>query len=190
MSIIKIIDDIVPQEIFELSCKQFKKGIWDFSNGSSPQDINIGFGADEYASKINKLLAENKLNQENILFNLWNSINEQIKVEDNYKNTLKKIHFNCGPPLFDQTIHEDDAVTFSKNITIVYFVHPVWDISWGGELLVYDTLRTTITGGAFPMPNRAVIFPSYLPHRGVAVSRICPKIRISIAFQCAFNNTL
>ena len=57
-------------------------------------------------------------------------------------------------------------------------------------MLVYDEAMQRITTGVIPFPNRAVVFPSYIPHRGVAVSRICPIMRISIAFQCAFNNTL
>jgi hypothetical protein len=191
MSIIEIVDNTVPQEMFELSYeKVFSKGIWDFSNNSEHGDINTSFGANSYSLEINKLLEEGKLNESNVIFNLWNSINDKIKVEDKYKNNLKRIHFNCGPPLYDQFIHQDNKVTFSKNITIVYFAHPIWDISWGGELLVYDMLKTTVTAGVFPVPNRAVVFPSYLPHRGVAVSRICPAMRISIAFQCTFNNTL
>jgi|TARA_R100000030_G_scaffold92125_1_gene77576 SM-20-related protein len=190
MSIIKIIDNVAPPEIFTLVVEELKKGIWTFDNSSIPEDINNSFGASDYTNKINSLLEKNEFNKSNIFFNLWNSINDKINIEKNYKNTLKRIHLNGGPPLFDQTIHQDDMATFSRNITIVFFAHEEWNISWGGELLVYDMLKTTVTAGAFPRPNRAVIFPSYLPHRGVAVSRICPTMRISVAFQCTFNNTL
>ena len=106
------------------------------------------------------------------------------------KKILKRINFNCGPPLYDQGIHQDDEVTFSKNITIVYFVHPQWDFLWGGELLIFDKSKENVTGGTFPIPNRAVVFPSYLPHRAVAVTRISPSMRISIAFQCQFDHKL
>ena len=190
MSILKIIDNVVSPEIFKLSHEELSKGIWRFSNNSNNSDTNTGFGASDFCEKINNLILENKFNQSNVLFNLWNSINNVVQIEKNYKNKLKRIHLNCGPPLYDHTIHQDDEVTFSKNITIVYFIHPIWDISWGGELLVYDMLRSSVTGGVFPMPNRAVVFPSYLPHRGVAVSRISPLMRISIAFQCDYDNSL
>ena len=190
MSIIKIIDNVAPPEIFTLVVEELKKGIWTFDNSSIPEDINNSFGASDYTNKINSLLEKNEFNKSNIFFNLWNSINDKVKVEDNYKNTLERVHLNCGPPLFDQTVHQDDIVTFSKDITIVYFLHSKWDISWGGEMLVYDEAVKRVTEGVIPLPNRAVVFPSYIPHRGVAVSRICPIMRISIAFQCTFNNTL
>ena len=190
MSILRIIDDVVPQEIFTLATKEFDKGIWKFNNSSYVSDTNVGFGAADYTNEINLLIKKNEFNKSNVLFNLWNSINDKVKVEGNYKNILERVHLNCGPPLFDQTIHQDDIVTFSKNITIVYFLHSTWDTSWGGELLVYDEAMKRVTAGVIPLPNRAVVFPSYIPHRGVAVSRICPIMRISIAFQCTFNNTL
>ena len=82
------------------------------------------------------------------------------------------------------------AYQFSKNITIVYFAHDRWDTSWGGEILLYDFAKSRILDGAPPLPNRLVIFPSYLPHRGVQVSRMCPIMRVSIAFQCKFDNTI
>ena len=45
-------------------------------------------------------------------------INGKIKVEDNFKNTLKRVHLNCGPPLYDQAWHQDDPAVFSKDITV------------------------------------------------------------------------
>jgi len=190
MSILKIIDNVVSPEIFEISQQELSKGIWKFSNNSGNMDTNVSFGADDFCVKINNLILENKLNQSNIIYNLWNSVNNVVQIEKNYKNKLNRIHLNCGPPLYDQTVHQDDEVTFSKNITIVYFIHPRWDTSWGGELLVYDISQSRVIGGSYPTPNRAVIFPSYLPHRGVAVSRISPLMRISIAFQCQYDNSL
>tara|TARA_R100001509_G_C4872341_1_gene217193 strand:+ start:20 stop:592 length:573 start_codon:yes stop_codon:yes gene_type:complete len=190
MSIIKIIDNVASPEIFALVAEELSKGIWKFDNSARPGDINMSFGAGDYDNEINSLLEKNEFNKSNIFFNLWNSINDKVDIENNYKNSLARVHLNGGTPLFDQTIHQDDVATFSKDITIVYFAHREWDVSWGGELLVYDTSMTTVTAGAFPMPNRVVILPSYLPHRGVTVSRICPAMRISVAFQCTFNNAL
>ena len=111
-------------------------------------------------------------------------------IEENYKNVLDRVFFNANYPLSEQTVHQDDTATFSKNITIVYFAHDRWDTSWGGEILLYDFAKTRILDGAPPLPNRLVIFPSYLPHRGVQVSRMCPIMRVSIAFQCKFDNTI
>ena len=190
MSIIRIVDNAAEDAIFKLAHEEVSKGIWSFSNDSGKMDTNVGFGASDYCNHVNKLISEKKLNESNVIYNLWNSINSKICVEKMYKNELKRIHLNCGPPLHDQTVHQDDEVTFSKDITIIYFIHPTWDYTWGGEFLVYDISRSRVTGGSFPIPNRAVVIPSYLPHRGVAVSRISPFMRISIAFQCNFNNTL
>ena len=153
MSIIKIIDNVASPEIFALVAEELSKGIWKFDNSARPGDINMSFGAGDYDNEINSLLEKNEFNKSNIFFNLWNSINDKVDIENNYKNSLARVHLNGGTPLFDQTIHQ-------------------------------------VTAGAFPMPNRVVILPSYLPHRGVTVSRICPAMRISVAFQCTFNNAL
>ena len=193
MSMLKIRDNVADIKIWELAQKELLKGIWEFTNSSFVSDSNTGFGAWHYGAPINKLISENRFNESHILYNLWNSINSKVEIEKNYKNTLHRLYFNGGVPLYDQTIHqddEDDGVVYSKNLTLVYFLHTIWDISWGGELVIYDETKKRITGGSFPIPNRAVIFPSYLPHRGVAVSRTCPRMRISIAFQCKYNNTL
>ena len=79
---------------------------------------------------------------------------------------------------------------YNKDITIVLFLHNEWKIEWGGEFILYDSSHSIITGGAFPMPNRAVAFPSYLYHKGATVSRISPLMRISVAFQCTHDNDI
>jgi SM-20-related protein len=190
MSIHRIIDNVVPQEIFKLAVEEINKGIWTFNNNSFTTDVNTSFGTGDYTKKINLLIKKNEFSKSNVIFNLWNSINSKVKIEDNFKNTLKRVHLNCNPPLYDQTVHQDDTVTFSKDVTVVCFLHPTWNTSWGGEMLIYDEAMQRVTTGVIPFPNRAVVFPSYIPHRGVAVSRTCPIMRISIAFQCSFNNIL
>jgi len=190
MSFIKILDNTLPIEMFNIVHEEFGKGIWGFSNRSQSGDINTSFAADEFCRKVNELISEKRFNESNVVYNLWNLINSKLEIEKNYKNSLHRIWLNGGPPLFDQTIHEDSEDTYSKDLTIIYFLHSKWELLWGGELLIYDVSKTRVTGGTFPLPNRAVVFPSYLPHRGVAVSRISPVMRISIAFQCKYDNTL
>ena len=185
---ITIMDNVVPTEIFKMAHQEVNKDIWSFSNMSTGQDLNVGFSAPIYCGEVNKLISEDKFNESNIMYNLWNSINSKLDVEKNYNNKLGRIFLNGGPPLSDQTVHRDDQVTYSKNITIVFFLHDRWEVAWGGELLLYDISHSRVTGGVFPMPNRAADFYSYLPHRGAPVSRICPIMRISIAFQCVLNN--
>ena len=190
MTILKVIDNAAPEEIFTLASQECSKGIWQFNNNSFEEDTNLGFGASDYTKEINSSIKKGEFNKANIIYNLWSAINSKVKVEDNFKNTLKRVHINCGPPLYDQAWHQDDTSVFSKDITIVHFLHSTWNIAWGGEMIIFDEALKRVTSGVIPFPNRAAVFPSYLPHRGVAVSRVCPVMRISIAFQCTFNNTL
>tara|TARA_R100001594_G_scaffold147493_1_gene200601 strand:- start:8709 stop:9284 length:576 start_codon:yes stop_codon:yes gene_type:complete len=191
MSFVRVVDNVASKEIFDLASKHFQKSIWGLNNYSSVNDTNAGLGATDYCEEVNKLISENRFNESNILYNLWLEVNKKFNMEKNFKNELWKIHLNLGLPLTDQTIHQDDIMsTFSKDMTIVYFLNETWHENYGGELVVFDTSRTRITAGSFPVPNRACLFESYLPHRGVTISRICPIARISIAFQCKYNNTL
>lgn len=190
MSFVKVVDNVASKPIFDLASKHFQKSIWGLNNYSSVHDTNSGLGATDYNNEVNKLLSENRFNESNILYNLWLEINKKLEMEKNYKNELWRIHLNLGLPLTDQTIHKDSESAFSKDMTIVYFLNESWQENYGGELVVFNTSRTMITAGSFPVPNRACLFESYLPHRGVTISRICPIARISIAFQCKYNNTL
>tara|TARA_R100001480_G_scaffold78793_2_gene88462 strand:+ start:69 stop:638 length:570 start_codon:yes stop_codon:yes gene_type:complete len=187
---IKIIDDVVPKEMFELIAEHFSKGIWDFTNRSEDNDLNTSFSANDYCNQINALIKNNELNKSNIVYNLWVNINEKLQIEKNYKNKLKRVWLNGGPPLYDQKIHCDSHDTFSKDLTIVCFIHPYWNTTWGGELLIYDVNQTRVINGVFPLPNRVIMFPSYLPHRAVSVSRISSRMRVSIAFQCKYDYNL
>tara|TARA_R100001086_G_scaffold109194_1_gene55373 strand:+ start:1597 stop:2181 length:585 start_codon:yes stop_codon:yes gene_type:complete len=193
MSFLYLADNVVPKEIFNLAHQEIYYGsIWTMTNTSHIGDTNNGFGAIGYCEKINKSIREGKFNEMHIMFNLWNAINSKVKIEKKFKNVLKKVHINCGPPLFDQTVHtdEEDNIAFSKDITVLFFIHELWNHGWGGEFLLYDLEKTKVIAGTFPMPNRVAVFEAYLPHRGVTVSRICPIMRVSVAFQCEFDNTL
>ena len=119
MTILKVIDNAAPEEIFTLASQECSKGIWQFNNNSFEGDTNLGFGASDYTKEINSLIKKGEFNKANIIYNLWSAINSKVKVEDNFKNTLKRIHINCGPPLYDQAWHQDDTSVFSKDITIV-----------------------------------------------------------------------
>ena len=48
MTILKVIDNAVPEEIFTLASKECTKGIWQFNNNSFDGDPNFGFGASDF----------------------------------------------------------------------------------------------------------------------------------------------
>ena len=53
MTILKVIDNVAPEEIFTLASKECTKGIWQFNNVSFDGDTNSGFGASDYISEVN-----------------------------------------------------------------------------------------------------------------------------------------
>jgi Rps23 Pro-64 3,4-dihydroxylase Tpa1-like proline 4-hydroxylase len=77
-----------------------------------------------------------------------NKINEITKTEHDlircYRHALSS--FSLGQPHFDT--HNP------ANRTFLVYMHPEWNILWGGQLRVGDNLETQVD----PMPNRAVYF--------------------------------
>jgi|TARA_R100001143_G_C3328953_1_gene118475 Rps23 Pro-64 3,4-dihydroxylase Tpa1-like proline 4-hydroxylase len=198
MSFLYMGDNIIPPEMLSIAYEKFHNGpIWSLTNRSVPSDNNTSFGAQQYwmvkeFEDVNKSIAEKKFNESNIIFNLWNFINKSIEVEKRFKCSLHKVHLNGNPPLYDQGVHSDSSQEnlCTNDITIVCFLNTEWKMEWGGELVLYDPTKLRVIDGTFPVPGRVAAFHATIPHRGVMVSRLCPVMRISVAFQCEFDNSL
>lgn len=68
------------------------------------------------------------------------------------------------------------------NYTAVVYLNPVWKRDWAGELVLFDD-----TGDVFmavlPRAGRTAIIPGEFVHAARGVSRLCPAVRICIAFK-------
>jgi hypothetical protein len=76
--------------------------------------------------------------------------------------------------------HADDNKPGS--FTLLYYPNPEWQDDWDGETVFYDG-SGEIAFAVRPRPNRAVFFDSRIVHAGRAPSRICPGLRVTVAYK-------
>jgi len=143
--------------------KTLKSNNWSFGRGSNRLDYEVKFWG------IN--LYEDKFFSEYLL--------QKVKKTFDKNLSLKNVHANgqtygqCG------YFHRDFA---EENLyTLVYFTNPVWDVNWGGNLVLFDDKTQSIYNEPFE-PNKAVLFPSNILHYGSEPSRLCSELRVTIAF--------
>jgi SM-20-related protein len=72
--------------------------------------------------------------------------------------------------------------------TLVYYPNPEWKDGWDGETVFHDRAGE-IFFAVRPRPNRALFFDSRIPHAGRAPSRICPALRVTVAFKLELTDT-
>lgn len=78
-------------------------------------------------------------------------------------------------------IHTDTEATGHK--TVLYYCNGHWQPSWHGETLFYTPDRSEIIRAIVPKPGRIVIFDSNIPHAGRDPARVCPVMRVTVAFK-------
>lgn len=71
--------------------------------------------------------------------------------------------------------------------TLLYYPNPEWKDGWDGETVYYDE-HGEIALAIRPRPNRAVFFDSRIPHAGRAPSRLCPALRVTVAYKLQVVN--
>jgi len=68
------------------------------------------------------------------------------------------------------------------NYTAVVYLNPVWKPEWAGELVLFDDAGDLLCA-ILPKPGRVAMIPGDVPHAARGVSRICPAVRVSLAFK-------
>ena len=83
-------------------------------------------------------------------------------------------------PHYDSTSNEDVTV-------IVYLCGPYWNISCGGETVIYNK-SNDIIASAVPRQNRIFAFKSNMLHSARSVTKICEMQRITLMFKATYTN--
>lgn len=96
-------------------------------------------------------------------------------------HTLVRCYANGGPYGAEGSIHTDSAA--SNSYTTIYYPHAEWHPNWGGETVLFNADRTDITAAIYPRPGRLFTFRGTIPHVGRGVSRVCPKLRVTLMFK-------
>ena len=76
--------------------------------------------------------------------------------------------------------HLDD--TLPGSYTLLYYPNPEWKDGWEGETVFYEP-SGEINMAVRPRPNRGVFFDSRILHSGRAPGRLCPALRVTVAYK-------
>lgn len=118
-----------------------------------------------------------------------NIIDKLETLDPKYKNyVFKLINSQAGGRVFgmDGSIHVDHDFNFNEEgdgfMTFCYFPNREWEAEWGGELQFFGE-DGNIIASFLPKPNSCVAFDSNIPHRGLAPTKECNKLRRYISMK-------
>jgi hypothetical protein len=97
------------------------------------------------------------------------------------KFDILRLYSNCNPYGTNAYIHQDDG-----DYTVVYYPCTQWDTEWEGGTCFYEkdeNGRLDAIRYVSYKPNRLVIFPARIHHRGMPVDRRCTQPRYVIAMK-------
>jgi hypothetical protein len=118
---------------------------------------------------------------------LWNVATNKIN-EVYGKCDILRMYSNCNPFGTNAYVHHDDG-----DFTAVYYPALEWEPEWEGGTCLY-TDRGDMDYDAHTYvsyrPNRMVVFPAKIPHRGMPVDRSCyvPRYVIAMKLQIDVNH--
>ena len=152
MNKIKIIDNVLPKEVFEFVSEYIQQEpVWSLNMYDKKARHRIA-GRVLYDTDQN---INTKITVQTLAGLVFNSILKKA----NLKLKVRGIHLGAKLPLQNDELHKD---SFDENeVTILYYTAKEWKKEWGGETIVSNERVTYV-------PNRAVIYPSTELHGGVA----------------------
>ena len=152
MNKIKVIDNVLPKEVFEFVSEYIQQEpVWSLNMYDKKTSHRIA-GRVLYDTDQN---INTKITVQTLAGLVFNSILKKA----NLKLKVRRIHLGAKLPLQNDELHKD---SFDENeVTILYYTAKEWKKEWGGETIVSNERVTYV-------PNRAVIYPSTELHGGVA----------------------
>jgi SM-20-related protein len=97
------------------------------------------------------------------------------------KHLLKSAHFTWISP-GDTAFPHRDCPKDIGDITAIYFANDVWDKSWGGETIFFNSRRDALFA-VTPVPRRLILFRGCVYHRVGIPSQHSRKTRITFALK-------
>lgn len=108
-------------------------------------------------------------------------IAQKLKLEP--RDRLIRCYFNKTVHGMQPAVHRDTPIQNGGDYSCVVYVVPEWDITWGGETVVYNTDGTASI--AVVRRGRVVTFQSGLQHQAKATNSGCPVERVVATFKYA-----
>jgi SM-20-related protein len=100
-------------------------------------------------------------------------------------HTLYRCYANGQSYGSEGTVHTDSKS--DRSYTAVYYPHETWQPDWGGETVLFNDDKSDILASIYPKPNRLAVFKGSIPHVARGVSRICPVLRVVLAFKTEYG---
>lgn len=97
----------------------------------------------------------------------------------------KSIFIDCKPYGMNSFLHTDGG-----EYTLIYYANLDWDSQWEGGTSIYDkdkTDRLDCVKYISYKPNRLIVFPSKMLHRGMPVDRSCFAPRFVVVVRGVVN---
>jgi hypothetical protein len=115
------------------------------------------------------------------LLPLWNRVSELTREYLESKYDILRYYANCNPFGVNAYIHVDDG-----DYTAVYYPATEWNPEWEGGTCFYEKDeegRYDAIKYVSYKPNRLIIFPAKIPHRGMPVDKRCLVPRTVLAMK-------
>jgi Rps23 Pro-64 3,4-dihydroxylase Tpa1-like proline 4-hydroxylase len=99
------------------------------------------------------------------------------------KFELERVYANGQTYGLPGSIHRDVETDYAPELyyTFVYYVNPVWDVSWGGNTVFIN--ENGSVDNVLPLRNTGMLFRSDILHYGSEPTRHCPELRVTVAFK-------
>jgi hypothetical protein len=164
--LLKIIEDLVPAALQSAAWAVCSSQRWYFGHGSHEGDWSRFWKMD--------------LDGEGTFNAIWEHVRPRCEALAGAPLRVIRQYANGHTyGLGGQPHYDDDR---PGCYTLLYYANPEWKDGWDGETVYFDAAGE-IALAVRPRPNRAVFFDSRIPHTGRAPSRLCPALRVTVAYK-------
>jgi len=160
---IRVIDDLLPEEMRQICYKLLSRPKWSFDGGSISHS---------------RFWHMNDLDQD--WFFSMSMLNYVKKITPSPISVVKRIYANGQTATQSGVMHRDDDKPNAW--TFMYYSTPNWRYEYAGNTQFFDEDKNIIKTVQY-VSNRAVIFPSCILHMAEAPSRQYPGLRTTVAYK-------
>jgi SM-20-related protein len=164
--VLEVIDELVPTELHAAAWEICAGKGWYFGHGSHAGDWSRFWKMD--------------LDGEAVFNAIWEQVRPRCEALAGAPLRLVRQYANGHTYGLGGQPHLDD--TLPGSYTLLYYPNPEWKDGWEGETVFYDPTGE-ISLAVRPRPNRGVFFDSRILHSGRAPGRLCPALRVTVAYK-------